>query len=67
MTTVLDRPADRAERARVERCPRCEGRMFLEDDIDGPEYTCLQCGHRKSAGPRPGLALTLPLRRERIA
>jgi DNA-directed RNA polymerase subunit RPC12/RpoP len=33
------------------RCPRCSGRLFLEDLPGEREYVCLQCGRRLSAAP----------------
>ena len=29
------------------RCPRCRGFMFIEEDLDGWYAKCLQCGHEK--------------------
>lgn len=31
----------------VRRCPRCRGRMFLEEDGDDMVWKCLQCGRTK--------------------
>jgi len=28
------------------RCPRCGGRMFIDDDIDGWYEQCLNCSFR---------------------
>ena len=28
-------------------CPRCRGRMFLEDDLDGSCLVCICCGFRE--------------------
>lgn len=30
----------------VKKCPRCQGDMYVEEDIDGVEFVCLQCGGR---------------------
>ncbi len=34
---------------RIKSCPRCVGDMFLESSPDGPEWVCVQCGHRHDA------------------
>ena len=31
------------------QCPRCQGDMYLEEDIDGKVIVCLQCGLRRYA------------------
>lgn len=39
---------------RIARCPKCTGRLYIEQDVDGrrmlaPEWVCLQCGWRRNA------------------
>lgn len=29
------------------KCPRCDGDMYLEVDVDGKTIVCLQCGSRQ--------------------
>jgi hypothetical protein len=41
---------------RIVRCPKCTGRLYIEQDFDGrralpPEWVCLQCGWRRNARP----------------
>lgn len=48
-TDMVTRPADPrfmapATFARTRRCPRCEGNLFLTEEDDRPEWSCLQCG-----------------------
>ncbi len=28
-------------------CPRCQGDIFIDEDIDGNYIKCLQCGYEK--------------------
>ncbi len=45
-------------------CPRCKGRLYQEWDQDtGREWSCLNCGWRKSR--RPGRLADQPLNRRR--
>lgn len=42
---------------RQSRCPKCQGRLCLEEDEGGrynlpPEWVCLQCGWRRAYTPR---------------
>ncbi len=30
-------------------CVRCEGDLYLENGLDGTEFVCIQCGHRRTA------------------
>lgn len=30
-------------------CVRCEGDLYLENGLDGAEFVCIQCGHRRTA------------------
>jgi hypothetical protein len=29
------------------RCPRCDGDLYLEQDLDGQTIVCIQCGSRQ--------------------
>ena len=32
---------------RLKACPRCHGDLIIENEENGPERVCLQCGYRK--------------------
>ena len=43
--------------AKHARCPKCQGQLYLEQDVGSqfrlpPEWTCLQCGWRRTYTPR---------------
>ena len=43
--------------AKHPRCPKCQGQLYLEQDVGSqfrlpPEWTCLQCGWRRTYTPR---------------
>jgi hypothetical protein len=43
-------------RISANRCPKCTGTLFLDQDYDGrrslpPEWVCLQCGWRRAVAP----------------
>ena len=35
-------------------CPRCIGDMFREDNSEGQDWVCLQCGYRRDVGAKAG-------------
>jgi hypothetical protein len=36
---------------KLKTCPRCQGDLFLDKDMDGWYEQCLQCGFRKELRP----------------
>jgi hypothetical protein len=32
---------------KIKACPRCNGDLYMEKEIDGWYESCLQCGHRR--------------------
>jgi len=44
-------------------CPKCEGDLYIEENIDGTDLVCLQCGHRPVFSPRPSAEVSAPERR----
>ena len=45
------------------RCPRCEGKVFVNQDYDGLWIECLQCGWEREVTeaellPRPAKAIS---------
>jgi hypothetical protein len=50
---------------RVVRCPKCTGRLYVEQDFDGrralpPEWVCLQCGWRRNITRAQAERILLP-------
>jgi hypothetical protein len=36
---------------KLKTCPRCQGDLFLDKDVDGWYEQCLQCGYRRQMRP----------------
>jgi hypothetical protein len=36
---------------KLRNCPRCQGDLFIDRDMDGWYEQCLQCGYRRSMKP----------------
>lgn len=36
---------------KLKTCPRCQGDLFLDKDLDGWYQQCLQCGYRRPLKP----------------
>ena len=36
---------------KLRNCPRCQGDLFLDRDMDGWYQQCLQCGYRRGMKP----------------
>jgi ribosomal protein S27AE len=42
-----------------QRCPKCSGSLFFDNDSQYPEVSCLQCGYARSLNPTaPPLPIT---------
>jgi len=37
----------------IKKCPKCNGRLFLEHSFDGKYETCLNCGYLKYLNVNP--------------
>jgi len=50
---------------KLRTCPRCQGDLFVDKDLDGWFEQCLQCGYRREMKPiavaKPGKPQPVPI------
>jgi DNA-directed RNA polymerase subunit M/transcription elongation factor TFIIS len=42
---------------KLKGCPRCQGDLYLNQDMYGKYLNCLQCGYTRDATGQPDLAV----------